>query len=230
MTWFLKDKAPKNSPAAPTSSLPAASPTLEQSIRSHLAPILREDGFSGSGRTFQRLAVDMILVVQVQGSRSGRSFAVNLGIHPACIPIMGDAPPSKMKPDLCILSRRLTETGGDQWWDYISTKESMDAAITKAAYVYEAVGRPAFEKLVGPSSPLRTVSPQQFAVGQFDFAGFGSTIVMMAKTLALIRLAAGDTHGAQAFARIGLDRLGSALGQLRELRAIDQGIWRKEDW
>jgi hypothetical protein len=172
----------------------------------------------------------MIQVVQVQGSKWGASFAVNLGIHPTCIPVMGNTPQKKMKPELCILRRRLSEGGVDQWWDHNSTSESMDAAIMKAASVYADFGRPAFEKLARPNSPLRNVTPQQFEAGQFDFSGFMSTDVMMAKTLALIRLAAGDNQGAQAFAKIAIDRAGPALGQLRELRAIDQGTWRREDW
>ncbi len=232
MNWLIKPKGKAADGCAPAqlASAPAPVPTLEKSIRSHLAPLLRTDGFAGSGRTFQRLANDMIQVVQVQGSKLGGSFAVNLGIHPTCIPVMGDTPRKKMKPELCILRRRLSEDGVDQWWGHNSTSEGMDAAIMEAVSVYADFGRPAFENLAGPNSSLRNVTPQQFKAGQFDFSGFMSTNVMIAKALALIRLAAGDSEGAQAFARIALDRAGPALGQLRELRAIDQGTWRKEDW
>ncbi len=232
MNWPAKLRGnPANDPAAPPpGSPPTSKPVLEQSIRSHLSPILRDDGFAGSGRTFRRLADDMIQVVQVQGSKSGGSFAINLGIHPTCIPVMGDVPQKKMKLELCILRRRLSADGSDKWWKHSATSESMDAAIKEAASVYVKVGRVAFVKLAGPKSSLRTVNPQQFEAGQFDFSGFMSTDVIMAKALALIRLAAGDSQDAQAFARIALNRAGSAWGQLRELRAIDQGTWRKEDW
>jgi hypothetical protein len=232
MNWLAKLMGNAGNDASPvqSGSAPASAPTLEQSIRSHFAPILREDGFAGSSRTFQRLANGMIQVVQVQGSRSGGSFAVNLGIHPTCIPVMGDPPQKKMKPELCILRRRLSEDGGDHWWKHSSAKESMDAAIKEAASVYADFGRPAFAKLVEPNSPLLNVTPQQFEAGRFDFSGFKSTDVMMAKALSLIRLAAGDSGGAQAFARIAIDRAGPAFGQLREMKAINQGTWRREDW
>ena len=95
--------------------------------------------------------------------------------------------------------------------------------MMEAASVYAAFGRPIFERLAGPDSPLRNITPQQFEAGQFDFSGFMSTDVMMARTLALIRLAAGDSESAQAFARIGLARASTAWGRLRELRAIEDG-------
>jgi hypothetical protein len=40
-------------------------PQLEASIRKHLVPLLRQDGFSGSGRTFRRVAGDFIEVLNV---------------------------------------------------------------------------------------------------------------------------------------------------------------------
>ena len=55
-------------------------PRLESSIKDHLSPVLKSDGFLGSGRTFRRVSEDLIHVVEVQGSRFVGKFAVNLGI------------------------------------------------------------------------------------------------------------------------------------------------------
>ena len=232
MKWLTKlmGNAPNDAAQTTPAPGPLSAPKLEQSIRSLFLPILRADGFAGSSRTFHRLAGDMIQVVQVQGARWGSSFAISLGVHPTCIPVLGDAPQKKIKPELCILRRRLSTGSADQWWEHRTSGDSMDSAIKDAAAVFVDFGRPAFENLTGPNSSLRTLTPAQFEAGQFDFFGFKSTDVLMAKMLALIRLADGDSQSATAFARIALDRIGPALGQLRELTAIEQGAWRKEDW
>jgi hypothetical protein len=232
MEWFAKlvGKGGKAGAADPMVSSAAAQHSLEKSIRSQFAPSLREDGFSGSGRTFRRLAGDMIQVVQVQGSRWGGQFAVNLGVHPTCVPVMGDQPFQAMKPELCVFRRRLSTGGADQWWEYETTAESMDRALAAANRVYLDVGRAAFASLTGMDSPLRTLSPQAFASGEFDFAGFATTDVLMAKALAVIRLAAGEGEVAKAFGRIALDRVGSASGLKREIQALVDGTWCREDW
>ncbi|RVT46822.1 DUF4304 domain-containing protein [Rubrivivax albus] len=46
-----------------------------------MAPILREEGFAGSGRRFYKCTDPWIQIITVQGSRYGASFAVNLGLH-----------------------------------------------------------------------------------------------------------------------------------------------------
>src|SRR5262249_40204830 len=116
---------------------------LEASIRTHLAPVLRADGFMGTGRYFRQTAEGLIQVVQVQGSQYGGKFAINLAIHPVTVPdVLGGRPdPDAIKVELCEFRRRLTESGSDQWWEHEPTKESMDAAIEKAAAVYSTIGR-----------------------------------------------------------------------------------------
>ena len=42
-------------------------PRLEPSIRKYLLPLLKNDGFAGSGRTFRRIDNDAIHLVNVQG-------------------------------------------------------------------------------------------------------------------------------------------------------------------
>lgn len=101
--------------------------------------------------------------------------------------------------------------------------------MAAANLVYIDVGRAAFAKLVSAESPLRNVTPLAFESGDCDFAGFTTTDVLMAKALAVIRLAAGDNEAAQAFARIAIERIGSAAGLRREIQAIIDGTWRRED-
>lgn len=52
-----------------------ATPRLETAIREHLAPVLRADGFRGTGRSFRRVVNGWVQVVNVRGSRYGDQFA-----------------------------------------------------------------------------------------------------------------------------------------------------------
>lgn len=197
-------------------------PRLESSIRDHLGPVLKGDGFAGSGRTFRRISGDLIHVVQVQGSRYSTKFAVNLGIQPVSIPdVAGNSPnATKIKAELCEFRRRLSEAKSDQWWDHAGSKESMDAAVRAAASVYATIGRRLFAELSGPESPLHKITPAQFEAGQHGFSGFGSTKVRMARSLALMRQSLGNPTDADAFARIALASLGVAHGLRAELEAL----------
>jgi len=196
-------------------------PRLETSIRDHLGPMLKSDGFSGSGRTFRRVSGDFIHVVQVQGSRYGGKFAINLGIQPLCIPdCMGQVPaPKTIREEICEFRRRLSESKADQWWDHDATKESMDLAVQRSATVYATVGRRLFSEQSGPEAPLHRVTPEQFQAG-FNFSGFASTEARMARSLALMRQSAGNLDDARAFARIALAGLGSAQGLRQELELL----------
>lgn len=200
----------------------SSGPRLESSIKKHFAPVLRVDGFAGSGRTFRRVLGDLIQVVNVQGSRYGGRFAVNMGIQPLCIPdVVGDTPdPKKISEPSCEFRRRLSESGRDQWWEHDAAKESMDAAVKAAAAVYCVKGRPILNAFAGPMSPLMKTTPEAYESGQFDFHGFGSTNVRMALALARYRKARGDVAAAKRFASIGLASVGSGLALLNELRDL----------
>jgi Domain of unknown function (DUF4304) len=197
-------------------------PRLESSIKDHLSPVLKSDGFLGSGRTFRRLSDDFIHVVNVQGSRYGGRFAVNLGIQPRCIPdVLGNSPDAtKISEVLCEFRRRLSETMSDQWWKHEASNESMDAAVRAAASVYTTAGRRLFSELSGPESPLHKVTPTQFEAGHYSFLGFRSTQVRMARSLAIMRRSAGNLADASAFARIALANLGASHALRAELEAL----------
>lgn len=197
-------------------------PRLDVSIKGYLEPILRSDGFSGSGRNFRRVAGDLIQVVQVQRAREGGRFAINLAIQPLSAPDTLGAPPdpARIVADLCQFRRRLSEHGRDQWWEYAPSQESIDDAVAKAAAIYAVIGRRLFSEQSGPKCPLCSVTPEQFDVGDFDFSGFASTKVSMARTLSIMRRAAGNRDHQRAFAQIGLENIGSASGLRRELETL----------
>lgn len=197
-------------------------PRLETSIRRYLGPHLREDGFAGSGRTFRRLTNGLIQVVGVQGSRYGGQFAINLAVQPATIPdVLGNAPDlKKITESHCEFRRRLAESGADQWWEHDMSQAGMDVAVAAAADVYVRIGRPALGAVSSPTSPLHTVSPEEFANDDFNLCGFGSTKVRMALVLARLRKAEGRVAESVAFAVQGLASVGTAVGLRREFELL----------
>jgi hypothetical protein len=193
-------------------------PRLETSIRSCLVPHLREDHFAGSGRTFRRLVNGWIQVVNVQGSRYGGQFAVNVAIQPLAIPdVLGNDPNVKtITESHCEFRMRLTESGSDEWWEHGPSQASMDAAVSVAADVYVRKGRAVLAAVSSPTSPLLTVSPEAFANDDFNFCGFGSTKIRMTLALARLRKAEGKLAESRAFAAQGLANIGSAAGLRRD--------------
>lgn len=214
-------------PAPAPPAAPEPPHKLETSIREHLAPLLREDGFTGSGRNYRRFVDGLALTVQVQGSTYGDRFAINLGLHPLSLPIEGLKDIRKITDIHCRFGRRLALRGTDQWWRYGKSRASMDAAVAKAARVYVEIGRPAFAALAAPDSPIRIMTAEALATGSYDLRGFAIDKAFAASIFATIRKAEGQDDAARAFARLALQENertgnGTALGEA-EMRAIIDG-------
>jgi hypothetical protein len=195
---------------------------IELAWRDHLAPVLREAGFKGSGRHFRRIVNGFAECISLQGSRYGGKFAINLGIQPLSIPdVMGnDVDPRKIDEISCEFRRRLSETDCDQWWSYTQLISSKVSAAENAAEMFQRNGLKYFAEMTGDESPLLTVNPISFESGLFDFRGFKATEVRMARSLSLLRLASGDIRSSKDFARIALEKMGSGVGLRVELNRL----------
>jgi hypothetical protein len=147
---------------------------------------------------------------------------VNLGIHPIALPdvIDRDVDPRKICEMDCEFRRRLSDGASDQWWTYTQLKSSKAIAAQQARLVLEQHGLPAFELMGCAVSPLNLIDPVSFDAGIFDFRGFMSTKVRMARALSLMRREAGDLTASAAFARIALANLGGASGLRWELEKL----------
>lgn len=201
-----------------------AAPRIDSAVRDHFAPVLRGDGFSGSGRTFRRVVDGWIHVVNVQISRYGGEFAVNLGLQPVSVPdVLGNIPdPKKISEELCEFRRRMPENIAhlDMWWKYETTHESMTVAVREATRTYEKIGRSLLDGATAKTADLNSVSPSAFAAGVFNFLGFGSTKCRMAFTLARLRRAQGRTEDARAFALHALEQVGTASLLKMQIQAL----------
>src|SRR4030095_9653399 len=195
---------------------------LEVSIRNILAPLLREDGFAGSGRTFRRVKGEFVQVVNVQASRRGGQFAVNLGLQPMALPdIRGEPPdPRKITESLCEFRRRLSDRDADQWWAHDPSQSSMDPAWPGASEVYVSVGRELLERVSAPDSPFLTIAPEQFKANAAALLGFHATLARTALALARLRTVQGRRTEAQSFAEIGLANVGASAYLRDEFEAI----------
>jgi hypothetical protein len=194
-------------------------PRLEDAIRAAFAPLLKAEGFAGTGRRYHRQRGPWIEIIAVQGSRYGGSFAVNLGVHFSAAPdLAGNLPdPRKMRETLCEFRRRLSETTDDRWWKHKPTAESMLSAVESAASVYLQYGNRYFE---AACAGLMALTPEALAAGRFDLQGFGSTKARLGLALARIRRLEGRVDDSREFAAYALQHLGAATALRAELQAL----------
>jgi hypothetical protein len=194
-------------------------PRLESAIRAAFAPLVRAEGFSGTGRRFHRSHDPWIQIITIQGSRYGGSFAVNLGIHFAAAPDLAGNPPDpkKMNEAHCEFRRRLSETTADRWWKHELDHESMLAAVQSAASVYSHYGRRYFE---AACAGLNVLTPEELASGAYDLQGFGSTNVRLGLAMARIRKLEGRAEDSRGFAAYALQHVGPATALKKELQAL----------
>jgi len=210
--------------------------SIDDALRDHFAPVMRRLGFKGSGRNFRRVSGDVFQAINVQGSRYGGMFAVNLGIHPLAIPDFVGKPidVKKSKEIDCDFRRRLSENGCDFWWNYLDTRQSVIEAATAAARAFESHGLPLFDNQAASDGPLFTITPEQFdCEGARPLSGFAFTKARMALSLARLRKAQGKLEECRAFARIGLRPVPppdlSAFGDRATVFVPESGIrWRGE--
>ncbi|TDM08482.1 MAG: hypothetical protein C4K60_03280 [Ideonella sp. MAG2] len=194
-------------------------PRLESAIRAAFAPLLRKEGFAGSGRRFYKCSGPWIQIITVQGSRYGGSFAVNFGIHFASAPdLVGNQPdPKKMTEAHREFRRRLSASSSDMWWNHEADQASMLSAVESAASMYSRLAPQYFELAC---AALSAITPAALASGTYDLQGFGSTTVRLALALARIRKLEGRADEARGFAAYGVKHAGSAGSLMTELQAL----------
>lgn len=210
---------PATHSVATTGSFMSEARRLNAVIAAYLAPLLRADGFKGSGRRFRRIFPDHVEIFSVQGSRYGTAFAINLGIQPLSIPDASENMPiaRTITEDKCEFRRRLSESGTDQWWPYYASEDSMRIAVLAAAAVYSRVGQRMFEQFAGTDSPLHTITAEALESSSDGLHGFGSTRFRTALALSRLRYVQNRPSEAKCFAQLALKHIGGAAGYRREL-------------
>lgn len=90
---------------------------MRESVKK-LQPLLRERGFRQAGPNFRKSDGDLLYVINLQSTRDGVKFYVNLGAQPVFIPIEGlptqNADARTIKEYECVI---WTRVGNDWRWD-----------------------------------------------------------------------------------------------------------------
>lgn len=165
--------------------------SIEYAWREHLAPAIRDLGFKGSGRNYRLITDQFALAVNLQGSRHGGKFAINLGIHPLAIPIVnGKAIDIKSFREVeCAFRERLTADGRDTWWSYADDAPSIRDAAQNAASLFRANAMAQFNARMNFAL---SATPQTV----------GRVLPMTLVSFALLREAQGNLAQAKAFAHL----------------------------
>jgi hypothetical protein len=193
-------------------------------IKQVFVPVLKADGFTGSGNTYRRVTGDVIHVLTLQGSVSGGRCCVCLGIHLSFLPGQGSlsAPDPKIidVPD-CEFSSRLTPLGqSDAWWPYGVSEDEARESAESICRLYQQIGAPYFQRFSTFPEDFTRVTPAMLtAGGELPFPS-GGTFVQLALALARIAQRVGRVEDARQFAETGLERVGAAVALKPAFRKI----------
>jgi hypothetical protein len=117
---------------------------FSEALRRDFVPLLRCQGFEPCGAVFRRASGERIDVVSLQGSRSGRSCCIELGVHYTFLAARGRGGRAGKVSDLglrhhdCAFRERLREAGEpDRWWSYGSDKATAEASAASLVDTYQ---------------------------------------------------------------------------------------------
>jgi hypothetical protein len=182
-------------------------------LRNRLFPVLRAQGFRGSGTTLRRISEPVVHVVNVQGSSTGQRCYVNLGAHLSFLPGPGGGyvPDCKLLEYQCVFRRRVDPEPTYQFgWPYAPTSVVIPLLVSS----FEQQAGAFFRALSAFPGTLLSVSPDDFLSPSREAAPFMSATPYV---FVLIHQRLGNTSKAKEFARVGLDTVSPSASSLRAL-------------
>jgi hypothetical protein len=194
-------------------------------LKSDFHPLLRSEGFKGSGITFRRFGDETLHIVKIQAHPYGGKCCVELGSHVLFLPVLrGDGSvtdPKKLKHFECTFHARLCEPGEpDRWFDYGITEADCAVGIATLIDVYGTHGRAFFQKFEPFPEACRVVTPADLDRGDTSRMPSLTTVVYAALTMARIAHHVKDAQRRQEFAEVGLRHLGNAKALRLELERL----------
>ena len=127
-----------------------------KALGSRLYPILRSEGFRGSGSTLRRIDIPVIHVFNVQGSTSGDRCYLNLGAHLTFLPSDGgvDVPTGRYHEYDCAFRSRISpRRASDFGWCYGTSATDADETIDAICDSWLSEGHAFFDRFASyPSS------------------------------------------------------------------------------
>jgi hypothetical protein len=184
-------------------------------LKHDLSPLLRAEGFKGSGNTFRRIKDEVIHVVNIQGSRYGGQCCVNLGLHYSFLPTAGGRPvtdPKKLKEYECEFRDRVHDAQeSDHWWTYGATQAESEASVANLIDMYRRWGTTFFTKFEPFPEVFEKITPAEMDRGDLSKLPTTMTLVVAALTMARIMNHLRRSEKCRQFAEVGLRHLGRAV-------------------
>ncbi|WP_018623586.1 DUF4304 domain-containing protein [Kangiella aquimarina] len=180
-------------------------------INETFIPLLRQDGFKGSGQNFRRVKGDVIHTINLQNNKYGGSCCLNVGVHFTFLPVCWD---SKQMPNLNKIKevdsefrfRVAPEGKSDYWWKFRgnglfgSTKKSVEHLCE----TYKVVGRAIFSRYGSVESVQEAFPLEIFESEELSNIEGGIIPSRVALALARINQHIGNKDQQQKYARVGL--------------------------
>jgi hypothetical protein len=187
-------------------------------------PLLRADGFKGSGTTFRRVTGDRLDVINVQGSRYGGQCCMNLATHFLFLPSEGGGEVTDSKEfreSHCTFRDRLHEAlESDRWWTYGRTDAESEASVTSLVDLYLRRGGLFFGQFEPFPDVFERITPGNIDAGDTAVMPIIGTAVRAALIMARIMSHLGRRETCREFAEVGLRHLGRAVGLKAELERL----------
>ncbi|MGJ7526275.1 DUF4304 domain-containing protein [Variovorax sp. GB1P17] len=123
--------------------------TFLKLLGQRLFPVLRAQGFQGSGQTLRRIDGPLIHVFNVQGASGGHACYLNLGAHLAFLPTEGGGAvaPDAVEESHCVFRDRMEPPPGAAFgWAYGATKEQAEENVEFIVSEWEGPGRAFFAR------------------------------------------------------------------------------------
>lgn len=178
-------------------------------LSKHLYPLLRKEGFRGSGATLRRANGPLVHVFNVQGSSGGQRCYLNLGAHLAFLSTdsKNDWQPDKVLEYQCAFRSRIDPPVEQAFgWSYGNSEFEAEANALAVAAAWQDQGQSFFARYATfPDDFVRLV------------AEFSSEEAHPATCLTVSRIAAhlGNPSRAASIAASALGRVGAQATGLR---------------
>jgi len=199
--------------------------TFRDFLKQNFSPLLRADGFKGSGTTFRRIKGEAIHIIDIQGSKWGGECCINLAVHFLFLPTTIGQPVDdykKLRHSECEFRIRLHGPGeSDHWWPYGETEAESESSAENLIDTYQRFGGTYFEKFEPFPDALEKITAAEMDAGDISkLPPTQSTLVRLALTMARIMNHLKRFEKCRQFAEVGLRHLGNASGLRAELEQL----------
>ncbi|SFO56605.1 hypothetical protein SAMN05216567_101385 [Variovorax sp. OK605] len=123
--------------------------TFLKLLTQKLYPVLKAEGFQGTGQTLRRIAGPLIHVFNVQGASGGKACYLNLGAHLAFLPGEGggQVAPQEMEEAGCVFRDRMEPPPGAAFgWAYGTSKAQAEENVDFILSEWVGPGRAFFDR------------------------------------------------------------------------------------